>query len=234
MPGGKDVQKLFNADLLDIIPVERGFVYACKETLPEGDDAVAFYIYNQEIDIFEKIPVLTYINAKFGENGADIARSLVDFVTCTVINLAGNNIAVSYPDGRLKILTGSGLEIAQSRVEYLGNPACAPAANGADIWFAVPDSHAIINYSVKHNRIEFRIGSPKEKAFCHPIDVAVYDNKQENVKDKFLKKDSSGKVKIYLVDIWKELPEYITKENVNISVELVESQNDGKVYKLIF
>ena len=171
------VQKLFNADLLDIIPVERGFVYACKETLPEGDDAVAFYIYNQEIDIFEKIPVLTYINAKFGENGADIARSLVDFVTCTVINLAGNNIAVSYPDGRLKTLTGSGLEIAESRVEYLGNPACAPAANGADIWFAVPDSHAIINYSVKHNRIEFRIGSPKEKAFCHPIDVAVYDNK---------------------------------------------------------
>jgi hypothetical protein len=51
------VQKLFNADLLDILPVERGFVYACKETLPDGEEAVAFYIYNQEIDIFEKIPV---------------------------------------------------------------------------------------------------------------------------------------------------------------------------------
>lgn len=64
--------------------------------------------------------------------------------------------------------------------------------------------------------------------------VAVHDNKQENVKDKFLKKDSSGKVKIYLVDIWKELPEYITRANCNIDVELVESQDDGKVYKLIF
>ena len=64
--------------------------------------------------------------------------------------------------------------------------------------------------------------------------VAVYDNKQQGAKNKFLKKDSSGKVKIYLNDIWNELPNYITKENVNIDVELVESQADGKVYKLIF
>lgn len=64
--------------------------------------------------------------------------------------------------------------------------------------------------------------------------VAVYDNKQEGLKDKFLKKDSNGNVKIYLSEIWNELPKYITKENVNINVELVESQDDGKVYKLIF
>ena len=64
--------------------------------------------------------------------------------------------------------------------------------------------------------------------------VAVFDNKQDNIKDKFLKKDKYGYVKVYLNDIWKDLPEYITKENCNIDVELVESQDDGKVYKLIF
>ncbi len=171
------MQKLFNADLLDIMPVERGFVYACKETTPDGEEAVAFYIYNQEIDIFEKIPVLTYINAKFGENGAVIARTLGDFVTCSIVSLTGNTIAASYSDGSLKIVNSNGELIAESKVEYLGNPACSPAANGTDLWFTVPDSNAIINYSVKHDRIEFRIGSPKEKAFCHPVDVAVYDNK---------------------------------------------------------
>lgn len=171
------MQKLFNADLLDIMPVERGFVYACKETTPDGDEAVAFYIYNQEIDIFEKIPVLTYINAKFGENGAVIARTLGDFVTCSIVSLTGNTIAASYSDGTLKIIGSNGELIAENKVEYLGNPACSPAANGMDLWFAVPDSNAIINYSVKHDRIEFRIGSPKEKAFCHPVDVSVYDNK---------------------------------------------------------
>ncbi len=171
------MQKLFNADLLDIQPVERGFIYACKETLPDGEVAVAFYIYNQEIDIFEKIPVLTYINTKFGENGAVIARDLGDFVTCTVVNLTSNTMAVSYPDGRLIILGGTGEIVSETTVDYLENPACSPASNGTDLWFAVPDSNAIINYSAKHNRIEFRIGSPKEKAFCHPIDISVYDNK---------------------------------------------------------
>ncbi len=171
------MQKLFNADLLDIMPVERGFVYACKETMPDGEEAIAFYIYNQEIDIFEKIPVLTYINAKFGENGPKIAHALGDFVTCSIVNLSGNIIAASYSDGTLKIVSNNGELIAENKVEYLGNPACSPSSNGMDLWFAVPDSNAIINYSVKHDRIEFRIGSPKEKAFCHPVDVSVYDNK---------------------------------------------------------
>ncbi len=171
------MQKLFNADLLDIMPVERGFIYACKEKTPDGSEAVAFYIYNQEIDIFEKIPVLTYINAKYGENGAVFARSLGDFVTCSIVKLSGNTIGASYADGTLKILADNGEIIAENKVEYLDNPACSPSANGIDLWFAVPDSNAIINYSVKHNRIEFRIGSPKEKAFFHPVDVAVYDNK---------------------------------------------------------
>ncbi len=74
--------------------------------------------------------------------------------------------------------------------------------------------------------------SPTDNTYSYY--VAVYDNKHKDVKDKFLKLDSSGRVKIYLIDIWDELPEYITRENVNIDVELVESQDDGKVYKLIF
>ncbi len=171
------LQKLFNADLLDIFPVERGFIYACKETLPDGDEAVAFYIYNQEIDIFEKIPVPTYINAKFGENGIHIAKALGDFVTCDIVSLSAGTLAASYQNGDIKVLSTSGEILSESRVEYLDNPACSPTVSGASLWFVVPDSNAIINYSVKHSRIELRIGSPKEKAFCHPTDISFYDNK---------------------------------------------------------
>ena len=63
--------------------------------------------------------------------------------------------------------------------------------------------------------------------------IAVFDNKQEGIKDKFLKKDSNGFVKVYLTDIWNDLPDYIKEKNCNIDVKLVESQNDGKVYKLL-
>lgn len=63
--------------------------------------------------------------------------------------------------------------------------------------------------------------------------IAVFDNKQEGIKDKFLKKDSNGFVKVYLTDIWNDLPDYIKEKNCNVDVKLVESQNDGKVYKLL-
>ena len=63
--------------------------------------------------------------------------------------------------------------------------------------------------------------------------IAVFDNKQEGIKDKFLKKDSNGFVKVYLTDIWNSLPDYVKEKNCNVDVKLVESQNDGKVYKLL-
>lgn len=171
------MQKLFNADLLDLFPVEDGFVYSCKETLPDGKEAVAFYIYNQDSEVFSKIPVSSYILRKYGENQFAIARILGDFVTCNVVNLTSNTRVASYSDGSIKILGAAGEIISEAKVEYLDNPACSPAVNGADLWFAVPDSNAIINYSVKHNRIEFRIGSSKDKTFCHPCDISIYDNK---------------------------------------------------------
>ena len=63
--------------------------------------------------------------------------------------------------------------------------------------------------------------------------IAVFDNKQEGIKNKFLKKDSNGFVKVYLTDIWNDLPDYVKEKNCNVDVKLVESQNDGKVYKLL-
>ena len=63
--------------------------------------------------------------------------------------------------------------------------------------------------------------------------IAVFDNKQEGIKNKFLKKDSNGFVKVYLTDIWNDLPDYVKEKNCNVDVKLVESQTDGKVYKLL-
>lgn len=201
------MQKLFNADLLDIIPLERGFAYACKETLPEGGEAIMFYLYNQEIDIFEKIPVISYIKHKFGENAAQIARELGDFVTCTVVSLS-NSMIVSYGDGRLLVIGSAGEIMSELHVEYLDNPACSPTVVGSDLWLAVPDSNAIINYSVKHNRTEFRIGSPNAKAFCHPTHLSVYDNKL------FICNANSYKIRTIGLDNYTDADYYVFNEPV--------------------
>ena len=65
-------------------------------------------------------------------------------------------------------------------------------------------------------------------------EIIAHKNSLTMAKYKYLKKDNRGYVKVYLSEIWNDIPDYVTKENNNICVELVESQNDGEVYKLIF
>lgn len=202
------MQKLFNADMLDIVPTDRGFMYACKETVDSGKEAAVFYDFDQDADVFEKIPVLTYIKEKLGENGIEIARTLGDFVTCTVLNLSAGTRAAAYPDGTLKVFGVMGEIISESKVEYLSNPGISPAVNGADVWFAVPDSNAVINYSIRYSRNEFRIGSPKERAFCHPTDVSVYDNKL------FICNANSYKINTISLDNYNMADYYIFNEPV--------------------
>ena len=50
------MQKVFNADLLDIFPTDVGFIYACRESLGNTDTA-GFFSYDSRADLFEKIKI---------------------------------------------------------------------------------------------------------------------------------------------------------------------------------
>ncbi len=170
------LQKIFNADLLDIFPTDHGFVYACKELIDYDQEAIGFFNYDMHADLFERIPVKAYVEYKYGEGGIHLAKSLGDFVTCSLRPItAGENIA-AFKNGTLKIFNNNGIILEERKVTYLNNPAVSPEPVGRDLWMTVPEANAVINYSVKYDRIEFRIGGPNEKAFSHPISLSVYDN----------------------------------------------------------
>ena len=78
------MQKLFNADILDIFFTDDGLVYASKEILENGKEAISFIAYDFEIDRFRKIPVSEYIDFKFSGYDYNISKNLIDFVTCKI------------------------------------------------------------------------------------------------------------------------------------------------------
>lgn len=170
------MRKLFEADILDIIPVENGFIYAAREILPDDSVVGSFHLYNENEDSVDISTVVTYIREKFGESGIEVARAVGDFITCNVEKLSNGTYIVSYPDGTIKVVGVAGEILSEANVNYQDSPAQSPVSNGNDLWFAVPDGNAIINYSIKHNRIEFRIGGPKSQSFCHPVHMSKYDN----------------------------------------------------------
>lgn len=167
--------KLFNADILDIFPTDDGFVYAAKETVAGGNEAVTFHCYNNKSDFFTKMPVNLYITAKFGENGFNAARNLGDFVTCNIHTVSGKTFAF-YPSGKVKHLDEIGNVTGEEIFLYKNKPVYPAIAEGKNFWCCVQDENAIINYSMKYKRAEFRIGSTEDKSFLHPTDIKYYDN----------------------------------------------------------
>lgn len=167
--------KLFNADILDIFPIDDGFVYAAKETLAGGDEAVTFHTYDIKNDIFRKISVNDYIICKFGDEGFSAARNTGDFVTCSLHQISQYKTIVAYPNGKILTLNEYGMIIDEKKVEYRDYPACGCAFDGKDVWLTVPDANSVIKYSLKYGRTEFRVGNSEDKAFLHPMDIKFYD-----------------------------------------------------------
>ena len=170
------MQKLFNADILDIFATPSGFIYACKEIIEGDKEVVSFFDYDKSGDKFKRIPVSKYISAKYGENGFAFAKQLGDFVTCNIHTINDSTNIAAYDNGTVKIFDNNGIISKTVEVRYKNHPAVSPEPNGRDLWMAVPEANAVINYSLKYERIEFRIGSGKDKTFAHPTGLSIYDN----------------------------------------------------------
>ena len=169
------MQKLFNADILDIFFTDDGLVYASKEILENGKEAISFIAYDFEIDRFRKIPVSEYIDFKFSGYDYNISKNLIDFVTCKIRRLSPTENIAIYGDGKLKFFDNDGNITKTSVIEYNGNEAGYSEITENEIWAPIPNGNTVVNYSLIHNRIEMRIGSKNEKAFSKPTDVSIYD-----------------------------------------------------------
>ena len=200
--------KLFKADLLDIIPVETGFIYACRE-FDGTNDTAGFFNYDMTADVFERISITDYIAEKFGSEGLDLARSLGDFVTCTLRGLSPTANIASYNDGTIKIYDNNGFITDTKKVRYMNMPARSPEPVGRDLWMTVPEANAVINYSLKYDRIEFRIGGPTEKAFSHPASLSLYDGRL------YVCNENSFSIKTIDLDTYKVSGFYVFNEPVS-------------------
>ena len=170
------MRKLLDADLLDIVPTDNGFIYLTYETKPNGKESGVFYSYNQTEEIIEPSDITDYIDYKFGfENGRETAQLLGDFVNCRISALPENGTIAFYDNGSYKIVRNGKLTEINELI-VLDSPARSPVADGKDLWLALPEANAVINYSLEYGRVEMRVGSPTTKAFCKPVDLKIYNN----------------------------------------------------------
>ncbi|NLL62790.1 MAG: hypothetical protein GX241_00885 [Ruminococcaceae bacterium] len=162
---------------LDIVPHPEGFIVV----IPDGKDErgklkLAFRFFNFTTNKIQKVRRHFYAQYKFGHAYLEIASQIKDYITCSVCEGPRGYINVVFPTGEIGIFDYAGTLIWTGDLSYHGRPvrSCAPEDNF--IWCAVPDENAIVRYSKKLQRIDFRIGNIKSDTIGRPMAVSRIGN----------------------------------------------------------
>jgi len=168
--------KIIKAQLLDVLPLEIGFIYAERTKLPTGEETVAFYVYDQDGDKVLPVKIKTYLEAKFGLQYREIARRLGNYLACDAAILKSNAAATLFSDGNMNIFDSDGSIAMQEKLVYQNCPIRSLALDGNCFWCVVPDRNSIVKFSPIEKRVMFRIGGGASVAFRRPTSISKYDN----------------------------------------------------------
>lgn len=169
--------KILSAEILDIIPLEIGFIIATKESLPTGEATVATFVYDQEGARILPIKIGTYLEAKFGAEYKKIAMALGDYISCTSAILNSGGVITLYPTGEMTLFDVDGSVAWSGELNYQNSPARDISVDDTCIWSTVPEKNAIIRYSPVEKRVLLRIGGGASTAFDSPVSITQYENK---------------------------------------------------------
>ena len=171
------MKRLIKITPLDIIPHPDGFIVV----LPAGKNSngklkISFRLFNFKDKKIETITRNYYIECKFGEAFEEIASQIKDYITCTVAEGPQGFTNVVFPTGEIGIFDYLGTLIWTGDLSYHDSAVRGCAPDGNDMWCAVPDQNAIVRYSKKLQRVDFRIGGAQTTAIGRPMSVEKYVN----------------------------------------------------------
>lgn len=169
--------KILSADILDILPLEIGFIIASRETLPTGEATVATFVYDQEGARILPVKIGMYLEAKFGSEYKVIASTLGDYISCASSLLTSGGVVALYSTGEMIFFDVDGSVVSASDLIYQESAARDIAIDGACFWSTVPEKNAIIRYSPVEKRVLLRIGGGSSTAFNNPVSISKYDDK---------------------------------------------------------
>ena len=161
---------------LDIIPHPDGFIVV----VPDGKDSrgklkISFRFFDFRLKKVQSVTRNFYTQYKFGEAYEEITSQVKDYITCTVAEGPQGFTNVVYPTGEIGIFDYVGTLIWTGDLSYHDAPVRGCAPDGNSLWCAVPNQNAIVRYSKKLQRVDFRIGGAETTAIGRPMAVAKYD-----------------------------------------------------------
>lgn len=171
------MKQLLNYLPLDIVPHPDGFIIVIPDGKDEnGRTKISFRFYNFATRKVQRVKRSFYAQYKFGHGYIEIAQQIKDYITCSVCEGPEGYINVVYPTGEIGIFDLGGNLVFTGDLSYHDSPVRSCAPEDDYIWCCVPDKNAIVRYSKKLQRIDFRIGGADTTAIGRPMAVSRIGN----------------------------------------------------------
>lgn len=159
------------------MPLEIGFIYAQRSKLQNGQETVAFYVYDQDGDRTLPVKIKMYLEAKFGLQYREIAKKLGNYIACDSAKLRSNGVATLFDDGNMNIFDSDGTLMLQEKLVYQSCPIRSLALDGNCFWCVVPDRNSVVKFSPIEKRVLLRIGGGASVAFQRPVSISKVNDK---------------------------------------------------------
>lgn len=162
---------------LDIIAHPEGFVIV--ETDGKDDNGrlrISFKFFNLTTMTVQRVKKDYYLQCKFGPGFEEIASQVQDYISCAVCETPQDFFNVVFPSGEMGIFDVGGSLLWTGDLAYHDCSVRSCAPDGTNIWCAVPDQNAIVRYSTKLQRVDFRIGGAETMVLGRPMAITRVDN----------------------------------------------------------
>ena len=162
---------------LDIVPHPEGFIVVIPDGHDErGKTQISFRFFNFTTHKVQKVTRSFYAQYKFGHGYVEILQQVKDYITCSVCEGPKDIINIVYPTGEFGIFECTGNLLFTGDLSYHDSPVRSCAPEDEFIWTCVPDQNAIVRYSKKLERIDFRIGGANTTAIGRPMAISRIGN----------------------------------------------------------
>ncbi len=161
--------KIVSGLVSDVLPTASGVVLARRPDDAKDPAELSFF----EVDVaargVRRVEPRIYLIAKFGRNYDRICAQISSVFECSACVTAGGDVFVVYTDGQTVTFDPDGNLLTSGELFYRGEPVMCCAADGEDVWCAVPKCDSIVRYSRERDLITMRIGGTSATSFKYPV-----------------------------------------------------------------
>lgn len=152
------MKRLYAENVIDILPVESGFIFAVQQAAYDDKLIIAYKLYSFNTGVVSPVKKSAYLTAKFGKYYAAFEGRLTDYINFPAVLLPDGKTLVCADGGDASIYDKEGHELWHGNISYKDEGPRDMIMHDGRIWCSFPEGKAVSRYSAMTLKEELRFG----------------------------------------------------------------------------